>query len=204
MSYHPLYHCLYHSSLVSVSSDEEGLAPGSGDIPQDISADDEPLSTPTAISAGAGVGAGVGTSEPQIGMITGDTAALVVEVLKELDKDYMALRSRLVTLIEQQAPRNPDLPRAHSLESEEGEGEGRGDMSNGVNRQVTTEEGVRETEIGQDSTDLLSNAARGHDSSSSHPAPDALSEGESQSSRDDSRPAGTRMKYWPSRQLVRS
>lgn len=44
---------------------------------------------------------------------------LVVEVLRELDKDYMALRNRLVTLIEQQPsfPLSPSLSPVPALQS---------------------------------------------------------------------------------------
>ena len=119
----------------SVSNDEPGMLPILGDIPSDLSADDvlSDIAMPLINSANAGVGGalglGVGTV---IGAVTGvavgagvgvgvggngalneapplGSTALVVEVLKELDKDYMALRSRLVNLLEQQA-HSPSLP----------------------------------------------------------------------------------------------
>lgn len=45
-------------------------------------------------------------------------SALVVEVLKELDKDYMALRSRLVSLIDQQTkgPETREVESEHAVQ----------------------------------------------------------------------------------------
>jgi hypothetical protein len=172
------------ASLSSVSNDEGTQAPGSGDIPQDLSADDEPLFVPTAIGAdsAAAVAVGVNAIEPPL-MITGDTAALVVEVLKELDKDYMSLRSRLVSLIEQQAPR--EVVRSHSVLSLETNGDGL----------------EKDTLTVSDSVDSLSEAESRYDSSSQS-APAQAAENVSKQSSESGSAVGTRIKYWPSRQLV--
>jgi hypothetical protein len=165
---------------LSVSSDE-GL-PGSGDIPQDISADDEPLFVPAAMGVGSAAARSVGANEPPL-MITGDTAALVVEVLKELDKDYMSLRSRLVSLIEQQAPR--EAVKVHSVAA------------------AQAGEGVdRDTVAGSDHTGILSEAVSEEDSSSHSTPAEAVTEGVSKPISESSSAVGPRIKYWPSRQLV--
>ena len=107
------------------------MLPILGDIPSDLSADDvlSDIAMPLVSSANAGVGGALGLGVGTVigaGMGTGvgagvggngalneapplGSTALVVEVLKELDKDYMALRSRLVNLLEQQA-HSPSLP----------------------------------------------------------------------------------------------
>lgn len=133
-------------------------------------------------AAAVAVAVGVNAIEPPL-MITGDTAALVVEVLKELDKDYMSLRSRLVSLIEQQAPR--EVARSHSVVSLETNGEGL----------------EKDTLTVSDSVDSLSEAESGHDSSSQS-APAQAAESVSKQNSDSSSTVGTRIKYWPSRQLV--
>lgn len=73
------------------------------------------------------VGVGVGAERQGQGAAVPFDApsALVVEVLKELDKDYMSLRSRLVSLIDQQSnvlnmnmkigEREPEKGVAHSV-----------------------------------------------------------------------------------------
>ena len=136
----------------------------------------------SAAAVAVAVGVGVNANEPPL-MITGDTAALVVEVLKELDKDYMSLRSRLVSLIEQQAPR--EVVRSHSVVSLEANGEGL----------------EKDTLTMSDSVDPLSEAESEHDSSSQS-APAQAAENVSKQNSESSSAVGTRIKYWPSRQLV--
>ena len=107
------------------------MLPILGDIPSDLSADDvlSDIAMPLVSSANAGVGGALGLGVGTVigaGMGTGvggngalneapvlGSTALVVEVLKELDKDYMALRSRLVNLLEQQA-HSPSVPVSQS------------------------------------------------------------------------------------------
>ena len=96
----------------SVSSDEE--SPYIKDIPSDLSADDQ---LPLYASMPA-------SPVPASAVVEIGSAALVVEVLRELDKDYMALRSRLVSLIEQQVSPTPvpvtsiAASASHSLQQE--------------------------------------------------------------------------------------
>ena len=127
-----------HISFYSVSNDEPGMLPILGDIPSDLSADDviSDIAIPLISSVDAGIGGAIGLgvgAGTVIGAGVGvggngalnetpalGSTALVVEVLKELDKDYMALRSRLVNLLEQQAhspPPPPPLPQSPSVAS---------------------------------------------------------------------------------------
>ena len=155
------------------------------DIPSDLSAEDQlplyasvatsPAPVPAPISASAEIG----------------SAALVVEVLRELDKDYMALRSRLVSLIEQQVSptlipvpvSSTDVSASHSLQ----------------------EERVSE------SFQIIADKVNGLDHGCSDSTIGGMSRNDSTSDESESVTARkveidkkitSRFKYWPSRQLV--
>ena len=236
---------LFHS----VSNDEPGMLPILGDIPSDLSADDilSDIAMPLISSVDSGIGGalGLGVGEGTvIGVgvgVGGDGAlneapalgstALVVEVLKELDKDYMALRSRLVNLLEQQAHSPPlPLPQSSSVASSESQTlsvESRGNVrenhsGDGSDREMG--EGVLERDKntfgGSLSIGDYTDTDTGTDTiSPSHPIMNDEGAGAahgtaSSSSLSSSSPGSTvnhldrldkpRTVYWPSRQLVRT
>lgn len=183
------------------------MLPILGDIPSDLSADDVlsdiamPLiSTATVAavglgaSAGAGAGAGGGNGALNEVPVLGSTA-LVVEVLKELDKDYMALRSRLVNLLEQQShaplPTPSTTTPVTASESskmvidnheEEDRAQTPGSLSIGGNAETASHP------IINDDVNALGSSASSTASSANHL--DRLEK--------------SRTVYWPSRQLVRT
>ena len=178
---------LLHTFHFSVSSDEE--SPLVEDIPSDLSAEDQlplyasvaasPAPVPAPVSAAAEIG----------------SAALVVEVLRELDKDYMALRSRLVSLIEQQmSPTPTPTPTLVPVTSTD----------------VSVSHSLQEERVAK-SSQLIADKVNGLD----HDSPDStiggMSSNDSTSDESESVTARkieidktitSRFKYWPSRQLV--
>ena len=186
-----------------MSNDEPGMLPILGDIPSDLSADDVlsdiamPLiSTATVATVGLGVGAGAGVGNGVLNEapILGSTA-LVVEVLKEFDKDYMALRSRLVNLLEQQSHTPLPTPSATTP--------------------VTTSESSKMVIDNHEKEDraptLGSVSIEGDGDTISHPIinDDVTALGSSASSTASTadhldRLEKSRTVYWPSRQLVRT
>ena len=141
-----------------------------GDIPSDLSSEDTPSPSPPSNALAQG-------SE-------GMGSALVVEVLRELDKDYMALRSRLVSLIEQQSqPLNPSASPSASHGEVEAVGSDSAVAVDHVPGVVDEAEAEHTSVPPTDGTDSS-------DGSGDSTAPTRL----------ESKPA--RFKYWPSRQLV--
>jgi hypothetical protein len=177
------------------------MLPILGDIPSDLSADDVlsdiavPLmSTATVAAVGLGAGAGGGNGALNEAPVLGSTA-LVEEVLKELDKDYMALRSRLVNLLEQQS--HAPLPTPSTTTS------------------VTASESSRMLIDNHEKEDraqtLGSLSIEGNAETASHPIinDDVTALGSSESSTASGadhldRLEKSRTVYWPSRQLVRT
>ena len=163
----------------SVSSDEE--SPYIKDIPSDLSADDQ---LPLYASMPA-------SPVPASAVVEIGSAALVVEVLRELDKDYMALRSRLVSLIEQQVSPTPvpvtsiAASASHSLQ--------------------------QEAEVDPESSRLMADNVNGLDQGSADSATVGMSGNESTDTEienskvkeiESGKKVTSRVKYWPSRQLV--
>ena len=163
----------------SVSSDEE--SPYIKDIPSDLSADDQ---LPLYASMPA-------SPVPTSAVVEIGSAALVVEVLRELDKDYMALRSRLVSLIEQQVSPTPvpvtsiAASASHSLQ--------------------------QEAEVDPESSRLMADNVNGLDQGSADSATVGMSGNESTDTEienskvkeiESGKKVTSRVKYWPSRQLV--
>lgn len=142
------------------------------DIPSDLAADDVPL-------VYAAVAAPV--SAVAVTVLESGTAALVVEVLKELDKDYMALRSRLVSLIEQQVQPTPATASSVPLAA----------AKVGIKHSDSPD-----TDLVTATADEAADVNAGNEESKGESESPSLAEG------DVSRKTTTRFKYWPSRQLV--
>lgn len=180
------------------------MLPILGDIPSDLSADDVlsdiamPListATVATVGLGVGVGAGAGGGNGVLNeaLVLGSTA-LVVEVLKELDKDYMALRSRLVNLLEQQSHAPIPTPSATTP----------------VTTSESSEMAIDNHEEDRAPT-LGSVSIEGDGDTISHPIinDDVTALGSSASSTANNanhldRLEKSRTVYWPSRQLVRT
>lgn len=178
------------------------MLPILGDIPSDLSADDVlsdiamPListATVAAVGLGAGVGAGGGNGALIETPVLGSTA-LVVEVLKELDKDYMALRSRLVNLLEQQSHAPLPTPSPPTVTASE-----------------SSKTVIDNHEKEDRAQTLESLSIEGNAETASHPIinDDVTALGSSASSTASSanhldRLEKSRTVYWPSRQLVRT
>ena len=159
-----------HSMLFlhcSVSSDAEGPLPITGNIPMDLSADDvlaDPINLIAAVgmggefmsNTGGGNSSVVGGDRQGAALAFDAPSALVVEVLKELDKDYMALRSRLVSLIDQQtnSPKTREVEPEHAVQHsvalndmvEKKEDEGKIEMKKNEEEERKEEKGKTENE----------------------------------------------------------
>lgn len=156
-----------------------------------------------AIGFGAGAGAGTvvgsGNGAFNEAPVLGSTA-LVVEVLKELDKDYMALRSRLVNLLEQQAHSSLQISSTTSGESQTVESSG-----SNIEKHGNEKEGV------SDRDQIMGSLSVGEEADAvSHPImnDDVTAHATASSTASTvnhlDRLEKSRTVYWPSRQLVRT
>ena len=201
----------------SVSSEDETF-PLVGDIPSDLSADDQPdplmfIPIPTA------------TAESVSSVSETAASALVVEVLKELDKDYMVLRSRLVNLIQQQGQ---VLGQGQGQVQSQGQGQSvtvtmaqyaplTQEQEHPTATATTTTTTVGNSEENQSLGDVNTTSATTSATVVSHPVSDSLHSEEQEleqgekstlpisgkeKEKDKQTVTVSKFKYWPSRQLV--